>query len=65
MMKKITTCTLCARDDWHASSGRIRIMAAPVVPTTLAMPRAEGKDAGIDAGVPRRSPVTRMPPATV
>ena len=37
MMKNTTTWTLCWRGPLARSSGRIRIMAAPVVPTTLAI----------------------------
>ena len=41
-----------------------RIMAAPVVPTTLAISVPKARIAVLTIGVPRRLPVTRMPPAT-
>ena len=39
-------------------------MAAPVVPTTLAIKVPKASIAVLTMGVPRNSPVTRMPPAT-
>ena len=39
-------------------------MAAPVVPTTLAISVPSARIAVLTSGVPRRLPVTRMPPAT-
>jgi hypothetical protein len=38
-------------------------MAAPVVPTTLAIMVPNVRIAVFTSGVPRRLPVTRMPPA--
>jgi hypothetical protein len=45
-------------------SGRIRIIAAPVVPTMLAISVPNARIVVLVSGVPRSSPVTRMPPAT-
>ena len=39
-------------------------MAAPVVPTMLAINVPKARTLALSAGVPRRSPVMRMPPAT-
>ena len=39
-------------------------MAAPVVPTIEAISVPKARIAVLMSGVPRRSPVTRMPPAT-
>ena len=50
IMKKITTWALLERPALARISGRIRIMAAPVVPTKLAIPRTEGENADICAG---------------
>ncbi|MGY4340217.1 hypothetical protein ACVWW3_005123 [Bradyrhizobium sp. LM2.9] len=47
MMKKMTTWTLWRRGRLARIKGRIRIMAAPVVPTTSRHQRAEREDAGI------------------
>ena len=40
-------------------------MAAPVVPTRLAITVPTSRSPALAIGVPRRFPVTRMPPATV
>ena len=63
-MKKTTTWTLCSRAALARMSGRIRIMAAPVVPTTLAITVPKASIAVLMSGVPRNSPVTKIPPAT-
>ena len=63
-MKNTTTCTLWSRAALARSSGLIRITAAPVVPTTLAIAVPNVRMAALTSGVPRRLPVTRMPPAT-
>ena len=63
-MKNTMTWTLCSRAALARMSGRIRIIAAPVVPTTLAMSVPNARIAPLTSGVPRRLPVTRMPPAT-
>ena len=63
-MKKMTTCALLSRAALALMSGRIRIMAAPVVPTTLAIAVPKTRIAVLTSGVPRRLPVTRIPPAT-
>ncbi len=39
-------------------------MAAPVVPTMLAISVPNASSTVLTSGVPRRLPVTRMPPAT-
>ncbi len=46
------------------SSGRIRIMAAPVVPTTLAISVPKASMIALTSGVPRNVPATKIPPAT-
>jgi hypothetical protein len=46
-------------------TGRIRIMAAPVVPTMLAMHVPRASSAVLTSGVPRRLPDTTIPPAAV
>jgi hypothetical protein len=63
-MKKTTTWTLWSRAALARRSGRIRIIAAPVVPTTLAIKVPNASIAVLTSGVPRSSPVTKMPPAT-
>ena len=63
-MKNTTTWTLWSRAALARNSGRIRIMAAPVVPTTLAIKVPKASSAALTSGVPRSAPVTRMPPAT-
>ena len=65
IMKKMKTCVLCFRALLARISGLIRIMAAPVVPTMLAIPVPSASIAVFVHGVPRMVPVTRMPPATV
>ena len=44
--------------------GRIKIMAAPVVPTTLAISVPKRSVSALTSGVPRTVPETTMPPAT-
>jgi len=39
-------------------------MAAPVVPTTLALNVPNASIAVLTSGVPRNSPLSRIPPAT-
>ena len=63
MMKKTTTWTVYARPSFALSSGRIRIIAAPVVPTTLATKVPIASSVVLTGGVPRRFPVMRIPPA--
>ena len=47
MMKNTTTWALCSRLALARSSGRIRIMAAPVVPTMLAISVPKAEDRGV------------------
>src|SRR6266567_1979215 len=61
-IKNTTTWTLCSRAELARRSGRIRIMVAPVVPTRLAMRVPSARIAALTNGVPRRLPVTEMPP---
>jgi hypothetical protein len=63
-MKNTTTWALSSRAALARSSGRMRIMAAPVVPTTLAIKVPKASIAALTRGVPRSSPLTKMPPAT-
>ena len=63
-MKNTTTWILLSRAALARSSGRIRIMAAPVVPTMLAISVPNARIAVLVSGVPRNVPVTMMPPAT-
>ena len=63
-MKNTTTWTLCSRAALARNSGRIKIMAAPVVPTTLAMSVPKRSVSALTSGVPRKVPETTMPPAT-
>ena len=65
MMKNTTTCTLWSRPALARSSGRTRIIAAPVVPTRLAIAVPKARIAVLTSGVPRSVPVTRIPPATM
>ncbi len=52
-MKNTTTWTLLKRSALARSSGRIRIIAAPVVPTTLAITVPKARIAVLTSGVPR------------
>ena len=63
-MKNTTTWTLWKRAALARSSGRIRIIAAPVVPITLAISVPNARMTVLTSGVPRSAPVTRTPPAT-
>ena len=63
-MKNTTTWALLSRAALARMSGRMRIMAAPVVPTTLAIKVPKASIAALTSGVPRSAPVTKMPPAT-
>jgi hypothetical protein len=65
MMKNTTICARFLRSTIARSSGRIRIIAAPVVPTKLAMPVPMASRIVRLRGVPRICPETRIPPATV
>ena len=64
-MKKTTTWTLWRRLSLARSSGRIRIIEAPVVPTMLAITVPMARMTVLVAGEPCRLPVIRMPPAMV
>ena len=64
-MKNTTTWTLCARAALARINGRTRIMAAPVVPTTLAMSVPKASTPALLHGLPPRWPVINSPPATV
>jgi len=64
-MKNTTTCALDRLASFARNSGRIRIMAAPVVPTMLAIKVPKASRKMFVAVVPRGLPVTRMPPATM
>ena len=63
-MKKITTWALFLRAALARINGRTRIMAAPVVPTMLAIAVPSTRMPAFTSGPPRKVPVTRMPPAT-
>ncbi len=65
MMKKTNTWVLCCREMLARISGRIRIIAAPVVPTMLAITEPSARMAALFQGVPRILPLTKIPPATV
>lgn len=63
-MKKITPWTLFLRAALARINGRTRIMAAPVVPTMLAMAVPSTRMPAFTSGLPRKVPVINMPPAT-
>ena len=63
-MKNTTTWTLFSRAALARNNGRIRIMAAPVVPTTLAIKVPNVSNSALTNGVPRKVPSSRIPPAT-
>ena len=63
-MKKITTWVLFLRAALARISGRTRIMAAPVVPTRLAMAVPSSRMPALTSGPPRSVPVINIPPAT-
>ena len=64
-MKKTTTWTLCLRSSLARMTGRIMIIAAPVVPMTLAIKAPMASSTVLVIGEPCRLPLITMPPATV
>jgi hypothetical protein len=64
-MKKQITWALWIRSRLARSTGRIMIMAAPVVPTQEARNVPMRRRIVFTRGVPRREPCTTMPPEMV
>jgi len=63
-MKNTTVCATCRRSLLVSRSGRIRSMAAPVVPMKLASRPPTVRKAVLVEGVAARSPSIRTPPET-
>ena len=64
-MKKMTVCLTCFRSRFVSSNGRISNMAAPVVPTKLAMVAPIPMKATLVEGRATKSPSMRTPPVMV
>jgi hypothetical protein len=65
MMKNTTTWPLCLRSAFARISGRMRIIAAPVVPRTLAINVPKPSITVFVTAVARTLPATTIPPETV
>jgi hypothetical protein len=64
-MKTTTVCTTWCRCRFVSKSGRIRSIAAPVVPIRLADTAPMPMKAALTVGVASRSPWIRTPPVIV
>jgi hypothetical protein len=62
-MKKIAVWVMCVRWRLVWRTGRIRSIAAPVVPRNEARRLPAARNAVLTRGVASRSPLRRMPPA--
>jgi len=64
-MRKMTVCLMCVRSALARSTGRMRSIAAPVVPMKLASTAPTARKRMLLRGVASGSPVTYTPPEIV